>query len=225
LFSIFTLCYRFHFTVKVQQVKWAIMLAVGGQKNNLIIQMIQLNLILTGLAAFCSVCLIFILDSRSFGLLGVSLLQLTRDHGDKGFLTRALGMDSHLEVDYQSYEVNLGDRYLLTSDGVHDGLTLAELMQCLSQEDDLAIAAEHVVELALAKGSQDNLSSLLLKVEALPHGDVHSLSTDLLQRVIPPVMAVGNRLGDVEVISVLHSGSRSHVYLVEQHSDDGTTNK
>jgi serine/threonine protein phosphatase PrpC/predicted Ser/Thr protein kinase len=169
-------------------------------------------------------------DTRIYRLRQGELIQLTRDHchqgfGDKGFLTRALGMDSHLEVDYQSYEVNLGDRYLLTSDGVHDGLTLAELIQCLSQEDDLAIAAEHMVELALAKGSQDNLSSLLLKVEALPHGDVHSLSTDLLQRVIPPVMAVGNRLDDVEVIRVLHSGSRSHVYLVEQHSDNGTTNK
>lgn len=178
-------------------------------------------------------------DTRIYRLRQGELLQLTRDHchqgfGDKGMLTRALGMDSHLEIDYQYHEVQLGDLYLLTTDGIHDWLSLADLQAELQQPISLAQStvqaalnaqAELLVTQALAKGSEDNLSSLLLKVEALPHGDVHSLSTDLLQRVIPPVMAVGNRLDDFEVISVLHSGSRSHVYLVEQHSDNGKPNK
>jgi serine/threonine protein phosphatase PrpC/predicted Ser/Thr protein kinase len=178
-------------------------------------------------------------DTRIYRLRQGELLQLTRDHchqgfGDKGMLTRALGMDSHLEIDYQCHEVQLGDLYLLTTDGIHDWLSLADLQAELLQPISLAQStvkaalnaqAELLVTQALAKGSEDNLSSLLLKVEALPHGDVHSLSTDLLQRVIPPVMTVGNRLDGFEVISVLHSGSRSHVYLVEQHSDNGKPNK
>jgi serine/threonine protein phosphatase PrpC/predicted Ser/Thr protein kinase len=178
-------------------------------------------------------------DTRIYRLRQGELRQLTRDHchqgfGDKGMLTRALGMDSHLEIDYQCHEVQLGDLYLLTTDGVHDWLSLADLQAVLQQPISLAQSAvqaalnaqaELLVTQALAKGSEDNLSSLLLKVEALPYGDMHSLSTDLLQRVIPPVMTVGNRLDNLEVISILHSGSRSHVYLVEQYCDGGTTNK
>ncbi|MCW3173637.1 FtsX-like permease family protein [Shewanella subflava] len=75
LLVIFTLYYRFQFTVKVQQVKWAILLAVGAQKISLIMQMIKLNLILTGLASTFSICLLLTLDSQSLRLLGVSLVQ------------------------------------------------------------------------------------------------------------------------------------------------------
>lgn len=164
-------------------------------------------------------------DSRIYRLRQGSLVQLSRDHrhqgfGDKGLLTRALGMDSHLEVDYQCHEVNPGDLYLLTTDGVHDWLTLAELQRGLGEEGALTSRANRLLEQALAKGCQDNLSSLLLRVDSLPYVDVQSLSQTLSHRVIPPAMTEGNRLDHFEVISVLYGGSRSHVYLVKDLYDD-----
>ena len=62
-------------------------------------------------------------DSRIFHLRQGRLDQLTRDHvrveGGREFLARALGADSHLEVDYSTVELATEDVILLTTDGVH----------------------------------------------------------------------------------------------------------
>ncbi|GGQ04532.1 hypothetical protein GCM10009411_02140 [Shewanella litoralis] len=75
LLVIFTLYYRFHFGVKVQQLKLAILLAVGGQKTSLTLQIIKLNIVLMCIAVLCSAVLLFSLDEYTIGLLGVSMLQ------------------------------------------------------------------------------------------------------------------------------------------------------
>lgn len=165
-------------------------------------------------------------DSRIYRLRQGELLQLTRDHchqgfGDKGMLTRALGMDSHLEIDYQCHEVELGDCYLLSTDGIHDWLAASEIHSLLLQ--DLALVDHHnpleksaltLVETAKKNGSTDNLSCLLLKVNSLPYTHARELWSQLHQRVIPPALALGNRIDEFEVVRVLYSGQRSHVYLV-----------
>ncbi|NOH98843.1 bifunctional protein-serine/threonine kinase/phosphatase [Vibrio sp. 99-70-13A1] len=61
------------------------------------------------------------------------LTLLTRDHqrksfGDNHFLTRALGMDNKLDIDYQAIPLQQGDIFLLTTDGVHDYLSEAEIL-------------------------------------------------------------------------------------------------
>lgn len=75
LLVIFTLYYRFHFAVKVQQLKLAILLAVGGQKNTLTLQIIKMNIVLMYIAVLCSALLMFSVDEYTIGLLGVSMLQ------------------------------------------------------------------------------------------------------------------------------------------------------
>ncbi|MEJ2418287.1 MAG: bifunctional protein-serine/threonine kinase/phosphatase [Exilibacterium sp.] len=160
-------------------------------------------------------------DSRIYRLRTRTLEQLSRDHshrqvGGRHFLTRALGMDSHLEVDYHQEEVVKGDLLMLTSDGVHDVLTAAELKALLSGvAAGLEETAKAIVERALEKGSEDNLSCLLLKVVNLPNEEIDEVHRKLSLLAIPPVMNVGMKLDGYEVIRVLHSGTRSHIYLVK----------
>lgn len=164
--------------------------------------------------------LIHVGDSRIFLLRDRQLQQLTRDHchkqyGAKSFLSRALGMDDHLEVDYQQLTLQEGDLLAFTSDGVHDWISSADLGDFLVDDvSDLEAAASQLVEKALANGSDDNLSCLLVRVRSLPVTDVDEIHRELTQLVIPPVMEVGNKIDQFEVLRIIHSGTRSHLYQV-----------
>ena len=75
LLVIFTLYYRFSFVVKVRQVKWAILLALGGRKHRLMLHTMAVNMLLAGIAGMCALLLLLSLDGSSVTLLGVSLIQ------------------------------------------------------------------------------------------------------------------------------------------------------
>jgi serine/threonine protein phosphatase PrpC len=52
---------------------------------------------------------------------------MTRDHRiflskDKNYLSRAMGIEPHLEVDYKAFPLEKGDIFLMTTDGIHDFL-------------------------------------------------------------------------------------------------------
>lgn len=165
-------------------------------------------------------------DSRLYRLRSGRLEQLTRDHchkqgKDRFFLTRALGMDSHLEVDYFQEDIEQGDLLMLSTDGVHDVLSSAELKSFLAPQDlDLEAVANAVVQTAEDKGSQDNLSCLLVRVDNLPQEDIDEVHRKLTQLTIPPVLDVGMKLDGYEVQKVIHSGSRSHLYLVKREGQE-----
>jgi len=168
-------------------------------------------------------------DSRIYRLRNGDLEQLTTDHcnhasGGKTYLTRALGMDSRLEVDYIQADLELGDLFILSTDGIHEVLTRSELAILASAsksstaEKALEDAAATIVEQALAQGSEDNLSCLLIRVDELPLEDLNEIHRKLTQQTIPPVMEPGMSIDGYEIQRVLHSGTRSHVYLVS-HPD------
>ncbi|HBF48043.1 MAG TPA: serine/threonine protein kinase, partial [Shewanella frigidimarina] len=61
--------------------------------------------------------------SRIYRFRHGELLQLTHDHStninsSNQYLTRALGMDVNLDVDYKTLSVEVDDVYLMTTDGV-----------------------------------------------------------------------------------------------------------
>ena len=159
-------------------------------------------------------------DSRIWHLRGGQLECLTRDHvmieGGREFLARALGADSHLEVDHLTREIEAGDRVLLTTDGVHGPLPEARIRELLTAAgDDLEASARALVDAALAAGSDDNLSALIVAIDALPLETLEETHRRLMQRPIPPVLVAGNRIDGFEVLDVIFSGTRSHMYRVK----------
>ena len=170
-------------------------------------------------------------DSRVYRLRNGSLECLTRDHthqhgNGQDYLSRAMGMDTHLEVDYLSQPLENSDVLLMTTDGVHGFLTDKRMRDILikqlspqSTQTHFERCAETLVNQALDNGSNDNLTAMIIRVEALPEKNIEETHRVLTERVIPPVLNVGDCIDHYEVEQVLYAGTRSHLYRVLNRRD------
>jgi serine/threonine protein phosphatase PrpC len=159
-------------------------------------------------------------DSRIWHCRHGEVEQLTRDHvhveRGRNYLSRAFGADQHLELDYRTQTLEPGDRILLTTDGVHEHLTRAQISQLLARHPGDPVAASALlIEQAVAAGSDDNLTALLIEVDQLPLETPDENFQRLSALPIPPVLSVGNRIDGYEVLDVIFSGTRSHMYRVK----------
>ena len=89
-------------------------------------------------------------------------MQLTQDHcvdhpDQRSRLTRAVGLDDHVRIDFMQGELQIGDVFVLTTDGVHGSLKPARLA-ALAREGDAQSASQSIVMAALAAGARDNAS-------------------------------------------------------------------
>lgn len=169
-------------------------------------------------------------DTRIYRYRDGALEQMSKDHarsasGKNSFLTRALGMDSHLEIDFQTAPIRIGDIFMLSSDGVHDYLPGKALIAHLSSINtekpsacEFEALAKGIASYALNNGSEDNLSCLLVQVTALPVSDIDELFEKLSALAIPPAMRAGNEIDDFQIEKIIHQGARSHVYLAREKS-------
>jgi serine/threonine protein phosphatase PrpC len=126
-------------------------------------------------------------DSRTYRFRQGILTQLTRDHSqlqeqidaglvspewarfapNKNLITRALGVGDEIEVDTSVHALEPGDLYLLCSDGLSDMLSTEQIVELLSQESDLESTCVDLVNAANYNGGRDNISVILIKVDAL----------------------------------------------------------
>ena len=170
-------------------------------------------------------------DSRIYRFRDGALSQITRDHcmnftREDAVLTAALGMDARLSVDYSRIDAEVGDIIFLTTDGITSVLSpqvLTELLnQSLSGEASLDFIAQHICDEALNAGSQDNVTCGLMAVESLPYENIDEAHRRVQSQKIPPVLKPGNKIDGLEVMSVIHSGTRSHIYKVRDIDTDAS---
>jgi len=126
-------------------------------------------------------------DARAYRQRGDRLEQLTLDHSllqelvDRGFyspeeaqrstnrnyVTRALGVESTVEVEIQESEVQPGDIYLLCSDGLTDMVEDEDIHLTISTFNaNLQTVAEQLIELANENGGRDNITVTLAEVKS-----------------------------------------------------------
>jgi serine/threonine protein phosphatase PrpC len=166
-------------------------------------------------------------DTRAYRLSGGRLLRLTTDHvrDDRGrspVLTRALGIEPQLRLDYMSHPVALHDRFLLCTDGVHGALVdeaIADILRVRSAPEDTSRA---LAEAALAAGSTDNCSALVLDVVALPTARSADVGAAIRRLPLIPAPKVGDTV-DGFVLNVLVSEGRySRLFGAIDEVDGGT---
>jgi serine/threonine protein phosphatase PrpC len=117
-------------------------------------------------------------DSRCYRLRGDEIKQLTADHtlGAAGFtgkravlLSRAVGVEEHVDVDVGVESPQPDDVYLLCSDGltrmVDDALILSTVRE---HRNDLDMAVNQLIALANERGGRDNITAILVRVDDAP---------------------------------------------------------
>lgn len=126
-------------------------------------------------------------DSRMYRLRGESLEAITRDHSllqeqldsgmislddakhskNKNLVTRAVGIDVDVLPEIHVHDVQVGDIYLLCSDGLNDMMEDDDIQATLyAMQGNLALAANQLIQMANDNGGRDNVSVILVKVRA-----------------------------------------------------------
>ncbi len=158
-------------------------------------------------------------DTRIFRLRNQELECLTRDHqmwgaGEKTFLCRAIGADTHLEIDYRSLPVETGDVFILTTDGVHGWINDKALKSLLVEyRANLERAPRAIVAKALEKGSDDNATCQVFAIENLPPQDEEEFYRQLTELPFPPPLENGMIMDGYRILRELHASNRTQVYL------------
>ncbi len=158
-------------------------------------------------------------DSRIYHLRGETLKQLTEDHRhwvsqEKSHLSRAMGVDSRLEIDYQNMPIEKGDSFILTTDGVYEFVSSEFMISTIHEHgDDLDTAAKVIVDTAFEQGSDDNLTIQIVKIDQLPQQNVDEVLQQLTELPYPPILEARMKFDGYTIIRSLHASSRSHVYL------------
>ena len=121
-------------------------------------------------------------DSRIYRVRSTHVTQLTEDHTliawqlkqgliteqeakhskHKNVITRAVGNRDYVQVDTHVVDLELGDQYLLCSDGLHGYLREPEIPEIAAAGGQAAI--QRFIDLANSRGGRDNITAILVEV-------------------------------------------------------------
>jgi len=158
-------------------------------------------------------------DSRIYRLLDNKLEQLTEDHRlwvseQKSYLSRALGVNEHLDIDYQTLTLEVGDIFILATDGIYEYAPEKFIVEAINtHKNDLDKAAQVILEEAYQQGSTDNLTIQIVRVEQLPLEEAGEMYQKLSTLPFPPTLEARMLFDGYEIIREVYASSRSHVYL------------
>jgi serine/threonine protein phosphatase PrpC len=163
-------------------------------------------------------------DSRIYRLHPHALEQLTEDHrvrlsSTESYLGRAVGAGPFVEIDYRSWEAEVGEIYLLATDGAYGHLQAEDIHEALRQHPaDLDAVATRLVSLARSRGSSDDATLQVLRIDELPPLDgLHpQLSREGL--ALPPALAPRMDFEGFTILREMQVSARSHLHLAVDNS-------
>lgn len=133
-------------------------------------------------------CICHVGDSRAYIITKDEITRLTKDHSlvqilidegkitqeeaeihpQKNVITRALGTDNSVKVDFYRYDINPDAVYLICSDGLFNMLSDHEI-QTIVNENSLEDSAKILIDSANENGGNDNITVVLFNpLEGVP---------------------------------------------------------
>jgi serine/threonine protein kinase len=161
-------------------------------------------------------------DSRAYLLRGGSTAQLSNDHvvlhpDFKHQLLRSVGAEDRLMVDYLQGDLHVGDVFVLVTDGVHGAqrasvfeASLNKLAELVSAQD----ASQQLVDAALAAGSHDNATALVVRVLGLLDATLQDVNRIAQTLPIPPRLKVGEVIDGLRVTATVADNGINVLYQV-----------
>lgn len=108
-----------------------------------------------------------ITEDHSFVMEMVRMGEITkeqaRNHPDKNIITRAVGAESEVKIDFFRVKLRQGDKILLCSDGLTNMVKNSEIKTVLNQEEmSLKDKVELLVDTANKNGGKDNITVVVV---------------------------------------------------------------
>lgn len=152
-------------------------------------------------------------DSRLYRFHNGQLTQLTSDHHlNPHVLSRAIGIEGGSRADYCDEPAAPGDRFLLTSDGIHGVLPPTRIAQILQLREAPDETAQSLVSAALAAGGRDNATALIVDVLEIPAASRADLAASIVGLPIGPLPEVGESVDQYQLDAILSDGPMSRLF-------------
>lgn len=84
-----------------------------------------------------------------------------KTHPMKNMITRALGLEDDVTVDFVDGETEKGDMLLLCSDGLSNHISEAEILECIA-DGQIDSFAQRLIDVANKNGGSDNITAVIL---------------------------------------------------------------
>jgi serine/threonine protein phosphatase PrpC len=157
-------------------------------------------------------------DTRAYLLREGQVTQLTVDHvmPHRDFrhqLMRVVGAEDRLVVDYMQGDLQVGDIFILLSDGVHGSVRLRQLAELAELAQAQAIA-DSLVQAALRAGSNDNATALVVRVLGLLDATLQDVSRSAQELPVPVRLKPGEVIDGLRVEEVVADNGVNLIYKV-----------
>lgn len=164
-------------------------------------------------------------DTRIYRLRGKELSLLTEDHvwahpEFDNVLSRAVGLDANISIDFIDGELEAGDVFLLATDGVWNALDDKDLIRLLGCPDVLEDVASRITLAAIHAGSTDNCTALIVRILSLPAESLRDNLASVAELPLPPRLKPGQCVDGLEVLDVIHDSRNAILYLVRDPATD-----
>jgi len=167
-------------------------------------------------------------DTRVYRIRNSDIEQLTEDHRlwisqQQSYLSRALGINTQLDLDYSVVALERGDVFILTTDGIYEFVGNKKLLEIIREKsDNLDLAASSIVDHAYKQGSDDNLTIQIIRVDEIPDKNVNEIVRQVHELPLPPQLSARMEFDGYKIVREIQITSRSHIFLATD-KDSGDT--
>ncbi len=165
-------------------------------------------------------------DCRVARIRGGEFSSMTKEHRvyiarDRDYLSRAMGIDNRIDIDYRKVAVEVGDIFVLTTDGVHDFVEDKDIQEIVARYgDNLEGAASEIGKLAASNDSNDNISCQIIRIEHLPDANESEFFEQLTALPFPPDLSPGMIMDGYKILREIHATKHIQVYLAHDTVED-----
>lgn len=153
-------------------------------------------------------------DTRVWLFRDNQLQLLTRDHVLPDLrktpkFSHAVGLAPRIEADFFEGDLQEGDIFVMTSNGVHDALDSTVIMSCLMGDKKVQLIAETLTERAQTAAKTDNPRACVVRVERLPNKAPGNGGATLAMLALP---MIGDTVDGWRIDELVQKSSRYRLY-------------
>lgn len=154
-------------------------------------------------------------DTRIYLWRRGELTCLTEDHhfpGHHNRLVRAMGLDRIVRPDFISNDLEIGDMFIMTTDGVHGIINDEKIVEILKKGFEPQELSDKLVTLCSALGSKDNITVQVIHVDELPLPNRSEMLEEEQHLVAAPMLTAGQEVDAYKIVKHMATGGMAHIY-------------